>query len=1503
MRDAAKAPPPPPLPPPSPRPPPRPSPPPPPPSPSPPRPTPVAPTELARFGANTSSILSGVTVPATHAVYWSSGSVPAVKNASAPVGSRERFGNTTEQAISVMERLSALLADAGLTLADSIYLRVFLVADPHLNNTVDYQGWFNAYALYFNKPGSVKTARSTMAVTGLVNPDWLIEIELWAAYPTKGAVAPDVVSTAGGPASLLRLGSPTSSILSGVSVPTGHAYYHSSGSVPAAKNSSAPRGSRERFGNTTEQAVSVLTRIRGLLREQGLDLEDAVYVRCYLVADPFLNGTVDFAGWNAAYGQFFNVPGSVKVARSTLAVAGLVDPDWLVEIELVAIFPVRQPLVYVPAGTPGVPSDLVRYGANGTGTILSGVTVPADRAVYWSSGTVPPVINASAPVGSRERFGNTTVQAINILRRLAELSNETGLALADAVFMRVYLTPDPFLNNTVDYQGWFAAYAQFMNLPGVTPKVARSTMGVPTLVNREWLIEIELVSLFPKEGSTPPPPPPPPNPSPLPPSPTPSMPPPSPSPPRPTPVAPTELARFGTNTSSILSGVTVPATHAVYWSSGSVPAVKNASAPVGSRERFGNTTEQAISIMDRLSALLADAGLTLADSIYLRVFLVADPHLNNTVDYQGWFNAYALYFNKPGSVKTARSTMAVTGLVNPDWLIEIELWAAYPTKGAVAPDVVSTAGGPASLLRLGSPTSSILSGVSVPTGHAYYHSSGSVPAAKNASAPRGSRERFGNTTEQAISVLTRIRGLLREQGLDLEDAVYVRCYLVADPFLNGTVDFAGWNAAYGQFFNVPGSVKVARSTLAVAGLVDPDWLVEIELVAIFPVRQPLVYVPAGTPGVPSDLVRYGANGTGTILSGVTVPADRAVYWSSGTVPPVINASAPVGSRERFGNTTVQAINILRRLAELSNETGLSLADAVFMRVYLTPDPFLNNTVDYQGWFAAYAQFMNLPGVTPKVARSTMGVPTLVNREWLIEIELVSLFPKEGSTPPPPPPPPSPSPLPPSPTPSMPPPSPSPPRPTPVAPTELARFGANTSSILSGVTVPATHAVYWSSGSVPAVKNASAPVGSRERFGNTTEQAISIMDRLSALLADAGLTLADSIYLRVFLVADPHLNNTVDYQGWFNAYALYFNKPGSVKTARSTMAVTGLVNPDWLIEIELWAAYPTKGAVAPDVVSTAGGPASLLRLGSPTSSILSGVSVPTGHAYYHSSGSVPAVKNASAPRGSRERFGNTTEQAISVLTRIRGLLREQGLDLEDAVYVRCYLVADPFLNGTVDFAGWNAAYGQFFNVPGSVKVARSTLAVAGLVDPDWLVEIELVAIFPVRQPLVYVPAGTPGVPSDLVRYGANGTGTILSGVTVPADRAVYWSSGTVPPVINASAPVGSRERLGNTTVQAINILQRLAALSNETGLVNLADAVFMRVYLTPDPFLNNTVDYQGWFAAYAQFMNLPGVSPKVARSTMGVPTLVNREWLIEIELVSLFPKEPAPVANRHRRMLV
>lgn len=45
-------------------------------------------------------------------------------------------------------------------------------------------GWFKAYGKYFhNAQNPFKTARSTVAVTGLVSSDWLIEIEALAVYP------------------------------------------------------------------------------------------------------------------------------------------------------------------------------------------------------------------------------------------------------------------------------------------------------------------------------------------------------------------------------------------------------------------------------------------------------------------------------------------------------------------------------------------------------------------------------------------------------------------------------------------------------------------------------------------------------------------------------------------------------------------------------------------------------------------------------------------------------------------------------------------------------------------------------------------------------------------------------------------------------------------------------------------------------------------------------------------------------------------------------------------------------------------------------------------------------------------------------------------------------------------------------------------------------------------------------------------------------------------------
>ena len=141
------------------------------------------PDRITFYGAVTSPISSSVAVPANQAYLWTSGTIPPVINPDATVGTRDRYGDTKTQAIGIIKQLDTVLHQGGLSLADVIYLRAYLVADPALNNQVDFQGWFDAYTQFFNTRKTPKTARSTVAVTRLVDPGWLIEVEAFAVYP------------------------------------------------------------------------------------------------------------------------------------------------------------------------------------------------------------------------------------------------------------------------------------------------------------------------------------------------------------------------------------------------------------------------------------------------------------------------------------------------------------------------------------------------------------------------------------------------------------------------------------------------------------------------------------------------------------------------------------------------------------------------------------------------------------------------------------------------------------------------------------------------------------------------------------------------------------------------------------------------------------------------------------------------------------------------------------------------------------------------------------------------------------------------------------------------------------------------------------------------------------------------------------------------------------------------------------------------------------------------
>lgn len=102
--------------------------------------------------------------------------------------------------------------------------------------------------------------------------------------------------------------------------------------------------------------------------------------------------------------------------------------------------------------------------------------------------------------------------------------------------------------------------------------------------------------------------------------------------------------------------------------------------------------------------------------------------------------------------------------------------------------------------------------------------------------------------------------------------------------------------------------------------------------------------------------------------------------------------------------------------------------------------------------------------------------------------------------------------------------------------------------------------------------------------------------------------------------------------------------------------------------------------------------------------------------------------ADAAKGTPAVYGDTKTQTLNVLTKIQGILKEQGLTMGNVVQMHVFMAADPANGGKLDFDGMNKAYDQFFGTQQQPnKPTRATVQVAALVAPWGLVEIEVVAV--------------------------------------------------------------------------------------------------------------------------------------------------------------------------------
>lgn len=129
-------------------------------------------------------------------------------------------------------------------------------------------------------------------------------------------------------------------------------------------------------------------------------------------------------------------------------------------------------------------------------------------------------------------------------------------------------------------------------------------------------------------------------------------------------------------------------------------------------------------------------------------------------------------------------------------------------------------------------------------------------------------------------------------------------------------------------------------------------------------------------------------------------------------------------------------------------------------------------------------------------------------------------------------------------------------------------------------------------------------------------------------------------------------------------------------------------------------------------------------------ISAAVEVPAGATTVYLSGMVPPVADAAAPANTVAAYGNTQAQTVSVLKAIDNQLKAIGLTMGDVVKMQVFLVGDPAMEGRMDFGGFMKGYSEFFGTTAQPNLpVRSTMQVAALANPGFLVEIEVTAVRP------------------------------------------------------------------------------------------------------------------------------------------------------------------------------
>jgi enamine deaminase RidA (YjgF/YER057c/UK114 family) len=150
-------------------------------------------------------------------------------------------------------------------------------------------------------------------------------------------------------------------------------------------------------------------------------------------------------------------------------------------------------LAALSAAAPAAEAEVIRHPIpNSTFPVAQSVQVTGNVTTYYVSGQVPPVINKDADPAGPQAYGDTKTQTVGVLNRIKAILEGLGLGMGDVVKMQVFLVHNSAA--PMDFKAFMEGYTQFFG--GSQPNLpARSVVGVASLANPGFLVEIEVVAV------------------------------------------------------------------------------------------------------------------------------------------------------------------------------------------------------------------------------------------------------------------------------------------------------------------------------------------------------------------------------------------------------------------------------------------------------------------------------------------------------------------------------------------------------------------------------------------------------------------------------------------------------------------------------------------------------------------------------------------------------------------------------------------------------------------------------------------------------------------------------------------------------------------------------------------------------------------------------------------------------------------------------------------------